>query len=359
MPNNAVRPLAEGPLDIVGDVHGELEALSDLLRVLGYDAAGGHPHRRRLVFVGDLGDRGPDSPGVIRFVAGLVEAGLAQCVLGNHELNLMRGSAKDGNGWFYAEDHDRQQGKYLRSRPATAEERQSFRDFFGTLPLALARDDLRVVHAAWHPPSLAAVESAPDPSDVLGVYRHYAQLAERLEYEAQIRSAAEAEHLRWNALLSDQQAQVPLLEGIGRMNVHFQMSNPVRVLTSGMEQLAARSFYASGKWRMQDRVAWWQDYQDPVPVIFGHYWRWASPEGVARHSRGERDLFAGVPPQAWVGPKASAFCVDYSVGARHRERPLAPGGRFLGRLGAVRWPERLLAFDDGEVLPLVSPDPSA
>jgi hypothetical protein len=191
---------------------------------------------------------------------------------------------------------------------------------------------------------------------VLGVYRHHAALAERQENADQTRSAAAAEFQRWKSLLSDPQARVPLLQAIGRMNVHFQMSNPVRVLTSGVEQLAARSFYASGKWRMQDRVAWWHDYQDPVPVLFGHYWRWASPEGVARHSRGERDLFAGVPPQAWVGPRASAFCVDYSVGARHRERPLAPGGRFLGRLGAVRWPERLLAFDDGEILPLLSPD---
>lgn len=348
------RPLAEGPLDIVGDVHGERDALAGLLAVLGYDADGRHPEGRRLVFVGDLGDRGPDSPGVIHFVSGLVQSGQAQCVLGNHELNLLRGSPKDGNGWFFAEDHDRQKAKYLHSRPASEEDRESFIRFFGSLPLALVRPDLRIVHAAWHQPSLDAVDSAPDPADVLGVYRHYAALAERQERETRLRSAAEEEHRRWAPFLADPNAQVPLLEGIGGMNVHFQMSNPVRVLTSGMEELAARSFYASGKWRMQERVAWWHDYRDPVPVIFGHYWRWASPEGMARHSRGERNLFAGVPPQQWVGPLANAFCVDFSVGARHRERPLAPGARFLGRLGAVRWPEGWLAFDDGEILPLTA-----
>jgi len=350
----AIHPLCAGPLDIVGDVHGELAALEDLLRVLGYDREGHHPQGRRLVFVGDLGDRGPDSPGVIHWVSALIGAGRAQCVLGNHELNLLRGSPKDGNGWFFAADHDRQAGKYQHSRPASDEDRQRFRQFFASLPLALARRDLRIVHAAWDQSALDAVDLAPDPADVLGVYRHYAELAERQENEAELRSAAAAEFRQWDRLLSDAQAPVPLLAAIGRMNVHFQMSNPVRVLTSGVERLAGQSFYASGKWRMQDRVAWWQEYQDEVPVIFGHYWRWASPEGVARHSRGERNLFAGVAPEQWVGPRVNAYCVDFSVGVRHRERPLAPGAGFLGRLGAVRWPERQLVFDDGEIRPLTA-----
>lgn len=70
-----VRPLFEGPIDVIGDVHGELAALTDLIAALGYDADGVHPDGRRLVFVGDLCDRGPDSPGVLRWVQRLVEAG--------------------------------------------------------------------------------------------------------------------------------------------------------------------------------------------------------------------------------------------------------------------------------------------
>jgi hypothetical protein len=41
------------------------------------------------------------------------------------------------------------------------------------------------------------------------------------------------------------------------------------------------------------------------------------------------------------------------VGVRYLERPLPAGACFEGRLGAVRWPERQLVFDDGEYLPLV------
>lgn len=72
-----VAPLFTGPLDIVGDIHGELDALLALLTRLGYAPDGTHPDGRRLVFVGDLGDRGHDSPGVIELVWSLVQRGQA------------------------------------------------------------------------------------------------------------------------------------------------------------------------------------------------------------------------------------------------------------------------------------------
>ena len=46
-----------------------------------------HPDRR-AIFVGDLVDRGPDTPGVLRLVMGMVNAGTALCVSGNHEAKL-------------------------------------------------------------------------------------------------------------------------------------------------------------------------------------------------------------------------------------------------------------------------------
>ncbi len=49
-----------------------------------------HPEGRRAVFVGDLVDRGPDTPGVLRLVMGMVAAGDAICVCGNHEQKLVR-----------------------------------------------------------------------------------------------------------------------------------------------------------------------------------------------------------------------------------------------------------------------------
>jgi protein phosphatase len=83
-----------GPLDIIGDVHGCLAELTDLLIRLGYesnkDSGFHHPQGRRVVFVGDLTDRGPDSVGVLRLVMMMVSSGNAFTVLGNHDDKLMR-----------------------------------------------------------------------------------------------------------------------------------------------------------------------------------------------------------------------------------------------------------------------------
>lgn len=88
-----------GPFDVIGDVHGCRAELEELLGELGYaiarDDAGRavdarHPAGRRAVFVGDLVDRGPDSPGVLRLAMGMVESGHAFCIAGNHENKLSR-----------------------------------------------------------------------------------------------------------------------------------------------------------------------------------------------------------------------------------------------------------------------------
>ncbi|MFY1696901.1 polynucleotide kinase-phosphatase [Solwaraspora sp. WMMA2101] len=88
-----------GPFDIIGDVHGCRAELEALLTALGWtlerDDTGRpvgarHPQGRTAVFVGDLVDRGPDSPGVLRLVMGMVRAGTALCVPGNHEQKLLR-----------------------------------------------------------------------------------------------------------------------------------------------------------------------------------------------------------------------------------------------------------------------------
>jgi protein phosphatase len=88
-----------GPFDAIGDVHGCRAELEALLTELGYtlerDDAGRpvdarHPAGRRAVFLGDLVDRGPDTPGVLRLAMGMVAAGNALAVPGNHEQKLLR-----------------------------------------------------------------------------------------------------------------------------------------------------------------------------------------------------------------------------------------------------------------------------
>lgn len=89
-----IQELPNCPLDIIGDVHGQLEALQNLLHYLGYTPTGKHPQGRKIVFVGDLVDRGPDSPAVLEWYKQAHQAGNAYMVLGNHELNLLMNEPK-------------------------------------------------------------------------------------------------------------------------------------------------------------------------------------------------------------------------------------------------------------------------
>lgn len=86
-----------GPFDIIGDVHGCFDELVELIARLGYtvtESAGEFsmqsPAGRKLMFVGDLVDRGPRTPDVLRLVMALVRSGQALCVPGNHDIKLLK-----------------------------------------------------------------------------------------------------------------------------------------------------------------------------------------------------------------------------------------------------------------------------
>jgi protein phosphatase len=84
-----------GPFDIIGDIHGCHRELVELLHELGYatnadGSAAAPPPGRRALFLGDLVDRGPAIPAVLRLVMGMVADGHALCIPGNHEVKLLR-----------------------------------------------------------------------------------------------------------------------------------------------------------------------------------------------------------------------------------------------------------------------------
>ena len=90
-----------GPFDLIGDIHGCFGELLSLLRTLGHDPKRvtdeGEPRwrvrlaeGRKVIFLGDLVDRGPNTPEVLRLVMDMVAADQAFCVAGNHEVKLLR-----------------------------------------------------------------------------------------------------------------------------------------------------------------------------------------------------------------------------------------------------------------------------
>lgn len=101
-PNRTNKKSETGPFDLIGDVHGCFDELCILLQSLGYRISQGsqqfevyHPEGRKLVFLGDLVDRGPKTPQALRLTMDAVQSGDAFCVSGNHDAKLVK--ALQGN----------------------------------------------------------------------------------------------------------------------------------------------------------------------------------------------------------------------------------------------------------------------
>ena len=348
-------PLFDGPLDIVGDVHGEYEVFERLLTELGYDAEGRSRDGRRLVFLGDLIDRGPDSPAVVDAVMAMVDRGHAQCIMGNHELNILLGRPMPGNGWFIQPNAVEKPGEFDSARVDPTKIDDYLR-FFASLPLVLENESLRLVHACWHGPSVASLKHENNKvRPITDLYRQYEIEVRKKLHEAELAHMVEQETRFYSVALEDPEWSAEVLPAHAEAEVIGQMANPIRVLTTGAMNISEKPYFAMGTWRMAERSRWWDDYEDDIPVIIGHFWR--RFDSAAKRISGVhgRDVFEGIPSHAWMGKNQNVYCVDYSVGQLHKERKLdAASAQYHGKLAALRYPEWEVHHDDGSVIPISS-----
>jgi bis(5'-nucleosyl)-tetraphosphatase (symmetrical) len=73
---------------IIGDIHGCIDEFNELIKTLSYDKKSD-----RLILLGDLIDRGPDSVAVVRRARELD----LECVMGNHEHKFMKWFKSSGS----------------------------------------------------------------------------------------------------------------------------------------------------------------------------------------------------------------------------------------------------------------------
>lgn len=149
--NYRVLPEQQGPFHIIGDVHGCFEELLALLQRLDFAIRFDEEQKRyvsvppgnsKLIFVGDLVDRGPNSPEVLRLVMDMVDQGLAYCVSGNHDDKLHR--------MLLGHNVQVRHGLELtvaQLEPYDAAFRTRVKDFLGTLPHHLILDEGRLIIA--------------------------------------------------------------------------------------------------------------------------------------------------------------------------------------------------------------------
>lgn len=308
-------------LDVIGDVHGHLETLTALLDDLGY-REGRHPEGRRLVFLGDLIDRGPHSLEVAELAREYSERHGHLCLLGNHELNLVE--------WWRGRMGPRHSNRPTIAAVEAAPERwRPVLEFFETLPVALELPDLRVTHAVWHRDALRAVAPALETPVELS---HAAQgpWRDRVRLHAPYEGGAHRAGLPRDALAGQSE---PALE----------------VFLKGHEIEAELPFEDNdGRRRTRERARWWRAGEPEVDtdrrVVFGHYWN--LPPIPGRHEAFTPPHPSGHPAlRAWaeahhrhvaeagraaVPSAVRAVCVDYNgvnnAGAR-------------SCVGAYRYPE--------------------
>ena len=142
--------------DIIGDIHGHAKPLKQLLEQLDYQHDGlsyKHP-QRKVIFLGDYIDRGPDQVEVYRIVRAMVDAKQAIAIMGNHELNAVLWTLTDPDKpQAFLRSHTphnlKQHQAFLQQVTEGSELHLEIVDWFKTLPLFYENDDFRAIHAYW------------------------------------------------------------------------------------------------------------------------------------------------------------------------------------------------------------------
>ena len=277
--------------DLIGDIHGHADELIQMLNALGYqEVRGVYEHSdRKVIFLGDFIDRGPQIRQVLDIVRPMVDGGKALAVMGNHEFNALA---------FHTE-HLHRKETYLRRRDnknirqhsqtilqLTDKHLAGSIDWFGTLPMWLDLDGLRVVHACWDDKAMATIRSArPGDGVITSDFLHAACDPENALFDAV------------EIILKGKEFQLPQGQSFADKEGHIRTKTRTRWYLSPQGQT----------WRtyaFTDRIDCDFPLEQPVsdaatpyplnakPVFVGHYWMSGSqPELLAQN----------------------VACVDYSV----------------------------------------------
>jgi hypothetical protein len=158
--------------DLIGDIHGHASELKALLAKMDYVEKGGvwqHP-KRKVIFLGDFVDRGPEQVKTVTIARRMVESGQALAVMGNHEFNAVAWATEDpekpgGHLRPHNDKNLKQHREFLEQVVEGSELHREIIEWFKTLPLFLEMDTFRVVHACWHPDHLQTLANFTDDNN--------------------------------------------------------------------------------------------------------------------------------------------------------------------------------------------------
>lgn len=142
-------------IDIIGDIHGYADKLKALLTQLGYEQQKRvYTHsERRVIFIGDYIDRGPDNFEVVHIVRSMTEKGMAQAIMGNHEYNAICFHTTHPDTGRHLRQHSPQNKEhhhtFLKEYDRNPDQGKDVLNWFKTLPMATQVGSASCVHACW------------------------------------------------------------------------------------------------------------------------------------------------------------------------------------------------------------------
>lgn len=269
--------------DFIGDIHGYADRLEALLRHLGYEKRRGsytHPERK-VIFLGDYIDRGPQIPETLHLVRDMVEHNQATAIMGNHEYNALCFHFENREGGHlrpHSINNIMQHAETLRQFQHREAEYEDFLEWFLTLPLYYeVPDQFRAVHACWDERHIQQLREVL-PSD---------KLSPTLIYEASQPSSAIYPAVE--DTLKGRELSVPegvvFLDKDGVQRHTFRIKWWENPRESTYQSISVEKIETLPDTGIDMHVLGHDGYyhEAQVPVFFGHYWLKGQPY-LTRHN---------------------------------------------------------------------------
>ena len=271
-------------IDVIGDIHGYADKLVGLLQQLGYVHNGQYfvpPSGHRALFIGDLIDRGSQQVATLEIVFAMLDADVADAVMGNHEYNALAFATldPDDNSQYlrsHNEIHTRQHEAFLAEVPFGSETHQYWLQRLYEIPLWLETDYACFVHACWDVDSMAILQPLLTENNCLTVHGLISTSREdTVEFDALERVLKGVE--------------TPLPKGLVMVDKEGTKRTRVRVRW-WLDKLNTRSLYEVARAPLsalaqipKDVLADSIDFtlKTHKPVFVGHYWLTGDPEPLS------------------------------------------------------------------------------
>ena len=276
--------------DIIGDIHGHAGKLEELLQKMGYRKQNNyysHP-TRKVVFLGDYIDRGPQIRETLEIVKGMVDNGNAIALLGNHEYNALCFHFQEREGGHLRKHLIKniiQHYQTLKQFQNRQNEYENYLEWFKTLPLFYETEEFRAVHACWASKDISYLKKKLVNDS----------LTDKLIYESvEIGSKL---HDAIGQTMKGKEVDMPkgrfFTDKDGTMRSEIRIKWWENPLETTLNEISIEPLSIPRDTPLDLTTFGDTDYydQDQKPVFFGHYWL-----------RGEPSLY-----------RDNICCLDYSV----------------------------------------------